>query len=111
FHAEGVHLTAGSQADRSFTIYGVASGKPIVRLPLALAPRHFCTSDDGGQLYITGDGMDAVVTVYPYRTEVAETRLAGHAPGAMAITETSSFSASSYLMFANPAAGQVTVLA
>ena len=31
--------------------------------------------------------MDAVVSVFPYRTEVWETLLAGHAPGAMAITE------------------------
>jgi hypothetical protein len=110
FRKDGLHLITGSEADRSLTIYDVATGKTIVRLPLALAPRHFCTTDDGGQLYITGDGMDAVVTVYPYRTEVAETRLAGHAPGAMAITESSPFSASSYLMVANPAAGRVTVL-
>jgi YVTN family beta-propeller protein len=78
----------------------------VVRLPLALAPRHFCTTADGGQLYLTGDGMDAVVTVYPYRTEVAETRLAGHGPAAMAVAETNP----AYLMVANPAADSVTVL-
>src|SRR5262245_38461701 len=54
--------------------------------------------------------MDAVVTVYPYRNEVAETRLAGQTPGAMAITEVTKANPSSYLMVANPGAGNVTVL-
>jgi len=106
FRRDGKQLITGSESDRSLTIFETATGKTVVRLPLALAPRHFCTTDDGGQLYITGDGMDAGVTVYPYRTEVAETRLAGHAPAAMAITETNP----SYLMIANPEADRITVL-
>src|SRR5205823_14514833 len=64
FRFDGRQLIAGSYADRSLTIYDVASGKTVVRLPLPLAPRNFCFSPDGGQLYISGDGMDAVVTVY-----------------------------------------------
>ena len=60
----------------------------MVRLPLSIAPKEFCFTADGGHLYVTGDGMDAVVSVFPYRTEVWETLLAGHAPGAMAIAET-----------------------
>jgi len=106
FRKDGVQIITGSVADRSVTIYDCASGKVVVRLPLALAPRYFCTTADGGQLYITGDGMDAVVTIYPYRTEVAETRLAGHGPAAMAITETNP----SYLMVSNPPANSITVL-
>lgn len=105
FRKDGRQLIAGSQADRSLTIYDVASGKTVVRLPLPLRPRHFCFTDDGGRLYVTGDGMDAVVTVYPNRTEVAETTLAGHAPGCMAITETNP----SYLMIANPDDNAITV--
>ena len=88
FRKDGRQLIAGSQADRSLTIYDVGSGKTVVRLPLPLRPRNFCFTGDGGRLYVTGDGMDAVVTVYPNRTEVAETALAGHAPGCMAVTET-----------------------
>ena len=53
----------------------------MVRLPLSIAPKEFCFTADGGHLYVTGDGMDAVVSVFPYRTEVWETLLAGHAPG------------------------------
>ena len=107
FRKDGKQLIAGSHADRSVTIYDVGLGKTIVRLPISVAPRNFCFTDDGGQLYITGDGMDAVVTVYPYRTEVAETRLAGHAPAGMAVTETSP---ASYLMLVNPEDDGVTVL-
>jgi YVTN family beta-propeller protein len=106
FRKDGKHIIAGSEADRSLTIYDAALAKTVVRLPISVAPRNFCFDSEGGQLYVTGDGMDAVVVVYPFRTEVAETRLAGHAPGAMAVTETNP----SYLMLTNPDAGGVTVL-
>jgi len=106
FRRDGKQLIAGSQTDRSLTIYDVASGRVVVRLPVSVAPTNFCFTEDGGQLYITGGGTDAVVTVYPYRTEVAETRLAGHAPAGMAITETSPVS---YLMLTNPESDGVTV--
>src|SRR5262249_6550645 len=81
----------------------------VTRLPLPLEPREFCFNSDGGQLFVSGDGMDAVVIVYPYRTEVAETMLAGRAPGGMAVA-TLSQSQSEYLMVANPETGTVTVL-
>ena len=52
---------------------------------------------------MTGEGMDGVVVVYPYHTEVAETVLAGHAPGAMAASE--------FLLFiASPQSGDVSIL-
>jgi len=111
FRRDGKHLICGSEAARSLTIYDTATGRTVVTLPLGLAPRHFCTTSDGGQLYITGSGMDAVVTVYPYRTEVAETRLAGHSPGAMAVAEArAGESTPSLLMIANPGSDEVTVL-
>jgi YVTN family beta-propeller protein len=106
FRFDGKQLIAGSQPDRSLTIYDVPTGKTVVRLPLALSPRHFCFTPDGGQLYVTGDGMDAVVSVYPYRTEVVETILAGRAPDSMAITDTNP----SFLLVANPETNSVTVL-
>src|SRR5260370_10347478 len=52
--------------------------------------------------------MDAVVSVFPYRTEVWETLLAGHAPGVMATAE--SAKPPFYLLVANPGADTVTVL-
>lgn len=108
FRGDGRQLITGSQADRSLTLYDVATGKTVVRLPLSIAPREFCFTADGGHLYVTGDGMDAVVSVFPYRTEVWETLLAGRSPGAMAIAESDRPPA--YLLVANPDADSVTVL-
>jgi YVTN family beta-propeller protein len=108
FRMDGSQLITGSQTDRSLTIYDVPTGKTVVRLPLSIAPREFCFTADGGHLYVSGDGMDAVVSVFPYRTEVWETLLAGHAPGAMAIAESDRPPA--YLLVANPDADRVTVL-
>ena len=76
----------------------------IVKLPLAVRPDNLCYNADGGQLFITGHGRDAVVVVFPYYVpQVAETVLAGHAPGAMAVSRT-------HLFLANPEAGDVTIL-
>ncbi len=105
FQSDGKQLIAGSRPERSVTIFDVSTGKTVVRLPLPLEPRHFCFTPDGGQLFISGDGMDAVVIVYPYQTEVEETILAGHAPGVMAITDTSP----SYLLVANTETSGVMV--
>jgi DNA-binding beta-propeller fold protein YncE len=79
-------------------------GQMIVKLPLALRPDNLCFNADGGQLFITGEGRDAVVVVFPYYVpQVAETVLAGHAPGAMAVSQT-------HLFLANPDSGDVTIL-
>jgi YVTN family beta-propeller protein len=106
FRSDGQLLMAACPPDRNLVIYDVPTGKTVVRLPLPVAPRHFCVTPDGGQLFITGDGMDAVVIAFPYRTEIDQTVLAGHAPGAMAVTETSE----PYLLVANPESGSVTAL-
>jgi len=106
FQQDGAQIIAGSHPDRALTIFNTASGKTVVHLPLGVAPRHFCSNGDGGQLYVTGDGMDSVVIVYPYETEIGQTILAGHAPGAMAVTQ----GASPMLLVANPDSDRITVL-
>jgi DNA-binding beta-propeller fold protein YncE len=108
FQSDGAQVIAGSLRDRTATIFETATGKTVVRLPLPLAPRQFCTTTDGGQIFITGDGMDAVVVLYPYTTEIYQTILAGRAPGAMAVT--GSNSRSSYLLVTNPETDGITVL-
>lgn len=107
FQFDGKQIITASGPDRSITIFGVALGTPVVRLPLPFEPRRFCFTTDGGQMFLTGDGMDAVAIVYPYQTEIAETILAGHAPGAMATTGAE---AGSYLLVANPTSNTVTVI-
>lgn len=107
FRQDGRQLIAGSRNARSLSIFDSATGQTVVRLPLAVEPRTFCVSPDGGQLFITGDGMDAVVIAFPYSTEIWQTVLAGHAPGAMAVTDTPPYQ---FLLVANPETGSVTVL-
>jgi len=105
FRGDGQQVLAGSRADRSLTIFDAANGRIIVRLPLPVEPANCCFSSDGGQMFLTGPGMDAVVIVYPYQTEVGETILAGRSPDGMAVCP-----APQYLFVANPGTGSVTVL-
>jgi DNA-binding beta-propeller fold protein YncE len=106
FRKDGRQILAGSHPERSLNIFDTASGKAVVRLPLPVEPRHFCVSSDGGELFISGAGMDAVVIVFPYSTEVWQTVLAGRAPGEMTLIE----SPSNYLVVANPETNSLTVL-
>lgn len=105
FRSDGRHILAANPAERRLCILDTKTGQTITQLLLALRPENFCFSRDGGQLFLTGEGMDAVVVVYPYRTEVAQTRLAGRAPGAMATSATPP-----YLFVANPRSGDVTII-
>lgn len=103
FQWDGKQVLVSSRSGRSLTIFDAPTGRSVVRLQLPLSPARFCFNSDGGQLFITGDGMDAVAVVYPYRTEVAESILAGRSPAGMAVT-------GPYLLVANPATDSVTVL-
>jgi YVTN family beta-propeller protein len=111
FLSNSSRMIAANRGERLLSLYDVASSRLITNLPVAVRPDHLCFNrkpgDDaaeGGQLFITGEGMDAVVIVYPYHTaEVGETVLAGHAPGPMA-------SSDSYLFIASPQSGDVSIL-
>jgi YVTN family beta-propeller protein len=103
FRSDGEQLIVASRLERALTLLDVPTGKIAVRLTLPIEPRQLCFSPDGGHLFVSGGGMDAVVTVYPYRTEVAETMLAGRAPASMAATD-------SLLLVSNPDSNSVTVL-
>lgn len=107
FQSDGRTVLVGDTTNRRLSLYDVASGRAVAHLPLAVRPDNFCFKPDGGQLFITGDGMDAVVVVYPYHTpQVAETVLAGRMPGPMAASD----GRPGYLFVANPASGDVTIL-
>jgi DNA-binding beta-propeller fold protein YncE len=105
FRKDGRQLLAGSRGARNLTVFDVDRGAVVVRLPLPIEPRHASTNGDGGQIFISGAGMDAVVVVYPYETEIAETILAGRAPDGMAVTDTPGF-----LLVTNPDTNSITVL-
>jgi YVTN family beta-propeller protein len=106
FRSDGEHVLVADPATRRLSIVDVVSGAVVTQLKLAIRPDNLCFGGGGGQLFITGEGMDAVVIVYPYRTEVAQTQLAGHNPGAMAVSS----GQSAWLFVANPKAGDVTII-
>jgi YVTN family beta-propeller protein len=103
FLRNGKTLIAANRGQRAISLYDVASRRLLTHLPVSLEPEYLCFNSDGGQLFATGAGLDAVVIVYPYQTEIAETVLAGRAPGPMAASE-------SLLFVASPASGDVSIL-
>lgn len=106
FRADSKVLIAADLTRRMLSFYDVAARSPIVDLPLVVRPDQLCFTQDSGQLFVTGEGGDAVVIVFPYYTpEVAETVPAGHSPGTMATS-----ASPAYLFIANPKSGYVTIL-
>jgi YVTN family beta-propeller protein len=107
FRSDGRQVLIAAAENPQLSIADAHSGRVVVHLPLAVRARNLCFKSDGGQLFITGDGMDAVVVVYPFTTEVAETALAGRAPGFMAECASED---TDYLFVTNPASGEVTIV-
>jgi len=105
FRSDGRQMFVGNRRERMLTVLDTRTGATLVQLPLPVEPENFCVKADGGQVFITGKGMDAVVVFHPYQTEISETVLAGKAPGAMAIS-----AAPEYLFAANPESGDITIL-
>lgn len=106
FLSDSKTLAAANLGERQLSMYDVASRRVISHLPLAVRPDHLCFNADGGQLFVTGEGLDAVVVVYPYFVpQVAETVLAGRSPGAMAASGNPP-----YLFVANPESGDLSIL-
>ncbi len=83
FRPDGKAVIAGDPEGQMLAVGDPATGQLIVRLPLPLKPRRYCYNSDFGQLFISGEGMDAVSIVSPYQTEVSETILAGRSPAGM----------------------------
>jgi hypothetical protein len=105
FRKDGRQLLVADRAAHQLAVFDLATQRPVASLPLAMRPDRLCVKDDGGQVFINGEGIDAVATVYPFQTEVANTMLAGRNPGAMAIS-----AAWGYLLVANPDADNVTIV-
>jgi hypothetical protein len=95
----GSRLMLAGAAARLASFVPVPEGRTVAHVPLAIEPKRVTAKPDGGELYLTGDGLDAVVVLYPYLAEVGETVLAGRHPAAMAAVSTPDFD---YLFVANP---------
>jgi DNA-binding beta-propeller fold protein YncE len=88
FRRDGALLLIANLHDRLLTALEVPSLRVIAELPLAMQPDNVCFNSDGGQVFVSGAGMDGVAIVFPYNTlEVEQTVLAGRAPGVMACSE------------------------
>jgi YVTN family beta-propeller protein len=105
FRRDGKTILAGATAAREIVTIDSASGKLLARLPLPLAPSRFCFNDDGGQMFVTGAGVDAVAIVKPFQNEVEQTILAGHTPYAMAVSDSRNL-----LFVTNLESGDLTIL-
>lgn len=102
---DGRYLLIADKAEREIVVWDLARQRLAVRLPLAVRPDRCAMKPDGGQFFVAGDGMDAVVTVYPYQTEVGSITLAGKAPGYLVASDKPD-----YLFVANPDSNDVTVI-
>jgi len=104
FQKDAAQLIVASLSERMLYVFLCPGGQLVTKLTLGIKPERFCFNEDGGQLFVTGEGMDAVVVVYPFYTpQIGETVLAGREPGAMAVSPT-------LLFVANSRSGDVSIL-
>ena len=87
FRRDGAVLLVANFRGRSLTVLDIPGLNVMADLPLAMQPENLCFNADGGQLFISGAGMDGVGIVFPYTLEVDETLLAGRSPGTLACSE------------------------
>jgi len=103
FRRDGKTILAGSPSAREIVSIDCATGKLLALLPLPIAPSRFCFNGNGGQMFVTGTGEDAVAIVKPFQNEVDQTILAGRTPYAMAVSE-------NLLFVTNLESGDLTIL-
>ncbi len=88
FRADGQLLLVANLGSRSLLALSVPKLEIMAELPLAMTPSNLCFGAGGGQLFVSGAGMDGVAIVFPYKMlQVEQTVLAGRDPGVMACSE------------------------
>lgn len=106
FRGDGKMLLVANLKDRSLAVLNVPALQRVTDLQLAMAPENLCFKPDGGQLFVSGTGMDAIAIVFPYDTlEVEQTVLAGRDPGVMACSDDPG-----YLFVGNASGSDVSIL-
>lgn len=105
FRRDGKTILAGAAAAREIVAVDGQSGELLARLSLPVSPSRFCFNPDGGQMFVTGTGEDALAIVSPFQNEVDETILAGHTPYAMAVSDRWNL-----LFVTNRESGDLTIL-
>jgi len=106
FRDDGNLLLVAKTQDRSLTVLNVPDLQVMADLPLAMQPQNLCFTPNGGQLFVSGEGMDAIAIVFPYQMlEVEQTVLAGRDPGVMACSNLPS-----YLFVASNSGSDIAVM-
>jgi hypothetical protein len=91
FLKNGSAVILAHRLERELTLLNTGAAQVVVHLPVPVEPVDLCFSSDGGQLFVTGPGLDAVVIVYPFQSQVAGTMLSGKSPGPMAVSTSPPF--------------------
>lgn len=105
FRRDGKTILAAAASAREVVAIDARSGLLLTRLPLPVSPSRFCFNANGGQMFVTGTGEDALAIVKPFQNEVDQTILAGRTPYAMAVSDSRDL-----LFVTNPASGDLTIL-
>lgn len=106
FRKDGQILFIGNYNEKTLAVLDTESLETICELPLPMRPENLVFSGDGGQLFVSGSGMDGISIVFAYDTiEVEQTVLAGYQPGAMACSDKPS-----YLFVASRAGSEISIL-
>jgi DNA-binding beta-propeller fold protein YncE len=88
FRNDGKLVLASNPQERLITGLRVPDLAVLAELPLAMEPRNLCFTPDGGQLFVSGPGMDAVAIVFVYDIlEIQQTVLVGRDPGVMVCSD------------------------
>ncbi|HVW86304.1 MAG TPA: YncE family protein [Bryobacteraceae bacterium] len=108
FRPDGKSILLGAASGKQMMTVDAASGQLLARLPLALVPARFCftSNDNGGQMFVTGEGEDSIVIVSPYQSEVDQTIVAGRTPFGLA---TGVIGGQNLLFVTNPGSGDLTI--
>jgi YVTN family beta-propeller protein len=105
FRRDGRAILAAATSARQIVSIDAEDGRLLTRMPIPLAPARFCFNADGGQMFVTGEGGDALTIISPFQNEVDQTILAGRSPAAMAFSERGNL-----LFVTNPESGDLTIL-
>jgi len=105
FRRDGRSILAAATMARQVVTVDADSGRFLTRMGLPFAPARFCFNADGGQMFVTGNGEDALAIVSPFQNEVDQTILAGRTPAAMAVSDERNL-----LFVTNRDSGDLTIL-
>ncbi len=107
FRHDGKLLMVANYEAQALTALDVPNLDVIVDLAIAMQPQNLCFNSDGGQLFVSGKGMDGIAIAFPYQLplEIEQTVLGGRDPGTMSCSANPA-----YLFVASAGGSDVCIL-